>query len=532
MDGLTTIQSKFGPQETLNRFEAELKARGMTVFARINHAALAKEAGLTLRPTEVILFGNPRGGTPLMQANQTIGIDLPLKALVWEDAVGKTWLSYNEPAWLAKRHEIPETDSTVAAMNRALNEIVARVMDTAGKTPPDEQSGSAVSTKASATTEPGVNPGVRNADEPRQAKQIAQVPMTHPPITNLVGRLVVIGILVGGIAALFAYAGGWLTLHALTPKRIADTFESINGDHPGFRRNHAKGVCISGFFLSNGQGVSLSKASVFQQGRIPIIGRFSLSGGKPYAADAATTVRGFGIRFQPAHGEEWRTAMINFPVFPVRTPQGLEDQLLASAPDPATGKPVPAKMEAFLAKYPETAKALQIIRSHPMSSGFENSTFNSLNTFRFIDGAGAVTWVRWSLVPVQPFEPIKAVASEQAGTNYLFDALIASIHRHPLEWHLVVTVAGAGDPTDDATIPWPAERRQVDVGTLTIDTVESDDTSVARDINFDPLLLPNGIAASDDPLLSARSAVYSQSFTRREGEHKYASAVSPAETEK
>jgi catalase len=346
-----------------------------------------------------------------------------------------------------------------------------------------------------------------------------------------VGRLIAIGIIVAGIAILFVYAGGWLTPHALTPKRIADTFETINGVHPGFRRNHAKGVSVSGFFLSNGQGVSLSKASVFQAGRVPIVGRFSLSGGKSYAADAPTTVRGLGIRFQPAQGEEWRTAMINLPVFSVRTPQAFEDQLLASAPDPATGKPVPAKMEVFLAKYPESAKALQIIRSHPMSSGFENSTFNSLNAFRLLDVAGAVTWVRWSLVPVQPFEPI-ATGSAQASTNYLFDALIASIHRHPLEWHLIVTVAGSGDPTDDATMPWPADRRQVDVGTLTIDKIESEDTSVARNINFDPLILPDGIAASEDPLLSARSAVYSQSFTRREGEHKYASAVSPAETEK
>jgi catalase len=95
---------------------------------------------------------------------------------------------------------------------------------------------------------------------------------------------------------------------------------------------------------------------------------------------------------------------------------------------------------------------------------------------------------------------------------------------------LVVTIAQPHDPTDDATIPWPPDRRHVDVGMLTIDRVESDDTSPARDINFDPLILPNGIAASADPLLSARSAVYSQSFTRREREAKERSAVSPAET--
>lgn len=123
MEGLTTIQSNFGPKETMDRLETEIQAHAMRVFARINHAALAAEAGMTLRPTEVIVFGNPRGGTPLMQANQTIGIDLPLKALVWQDASGKTWLSYNEPGWLAKRHGVSEAERVVAAMTAALGTI-------------------------------------------------------------------------------------------------------------------------------------------------------------------------------------------------------------------------------------------------------------------------------------------------------------------------------------------------------------------------------------------------------------------------
>jgi uncharacterized protein (DUF302 family) len=106
MEGLKILQSDFGPDETMVRLEKEIMAHGMRIFSRINHAALADETGLTLRPTEVILFGNSRGGTPLMQASQTIGIDLPLKALIWQDTSGKTWLSYNEPAWLAQRHEL------------------------------------------------------------------------------------------------------------------------------------------------------------------------------------------------------------------------------------------------------------------------------------------------------------------------------------------------------------------------------------------------------------------------------------------
>ncbi len=126
MEGLTTIPSNFAPSETMDRLETEIKAHGMTVFARINHAALAAEAELALRPTEVIVFGNPRAGTPLMQASQTIGIDLPLKALVWQDAAGKSWLSYNEPDWLAKRHEVSGAERTLAAMNLALGDMTAK----------------------------------------------------------------------------------------------------------------------------------------------------------------------------------------------------------------------------------------------------------------------------------------------------------------------------------------------------------------------------------------------------------------------
>lgn len=102
--GLITRESAFGPKETADRLEAAVKANGLFVFARIDHAAGAAAVGLTLPPTEVLIFGNAKGGTPLMQARQEIGIDLPLKALVWQDEEGKTWLSYNDPAWLAERH--------------------------------------------------------------------------------------------------------------------------------------------------------------------------------------------------------------------------------------------------------------------------------------------------------------------------------------------------------------------------------------------------------------------------------------------
>ena len=128
VDGLTTMRSAYGPEETLTRVEAEIRSRGMTVFAHIDHSAGAAEAGLSLRPTDVLLFGNAKAGTPLMHSTQTIGIDLPLKLLVWQDAAGDTWLSYNDPQWIAKRHGLGQQhEVTVSAMSAALGALAKTV---------------------------------------------------------------------------------------------------------------------------------------------------------------------------------------------------------------------------------------------------------------------------------------------------------------------------------------------------------------------------------------------------------------------
>jgi len=342
-------------------------------------------------------------------------------------------------------------------------------------------------------------------------------------------RLGGIGVVLLCIAGGFLDLGGWFSPNALTPARFVDAFERADGVFSGFRRNHAKGVGVSGYFESNGQGARLSKAVVFGAGRVPVIGRFSFGGGDPNVADAPTIVRGLGLLFRLPDGEEWRTAMVNLPVFPFQTPRDFYDNLVASQPDPQTGKPDPKKMAAFAASHPATVRALSIIQSHAPSSSFDNTAFNSLNAFRFINAAGTSIPVRWSLAPMQPFQAVTTVATAQTDKNYMFDALIASILQHPLQWHLIITIGNPGDPTDDATMAWPDGREQVDVGTVTLDHIESEETSPARDINFDPLVLPSGMAPSDDPLLSARSAIYSQSFTRRAGEAKTPSAISAAE---
>ena len=127
VDGLTTKRSSFGPEETMKRLEAEVKAKGLTVFAHVDHAAGAAAVGMQLRPTDLLIFGNAKSGTPLMQSVQSIGIDLPLKMLVWQDADGGTWVSYNDPAWLTHRHGLDEsTKATVNALTAALSAIATK----------------------------------------------------------------------------------------------------------------------------------------------------------------------------------------------------------------------------------------------------------------------------------------------------------------------------------------------------------------------------------------------------------------------
>jgi uncharacterized protein (DUF302 family) len=125
-DGLITLASNHPVKATMDRLEAALRDKGITLFARIDHAAGAASVDMPLRPTELIIFGNPKAGTPLMQAKQSIGIDLPLKMLGWQDAAGKVWLAYNDPAWLARRHGLKgEAEAAVAGLAKALAMLAA-----------------------------------------------------------------------------------------------------------------------------------------------------------------------------------------------------------------------------------------------------------------------------------------------------------------------------------------------------------------------------------------------------------------------
>jgi catalase len=311
----------------------------------------------------------------------------------------------------------------------------------------------------------------------------------------------------------FLAAFNWIGPSRLTPHAFLDAFNNAFGRHPGYRTNHAKGVSVAGWFDSNGNGKQLSTAAVFATGRTPVLGRFSGAGGNPHTADAAATGRGLGLTFGFPGSQQWRTAMLNLPVFPDNSPQSFYDRLVATAVIPATGKPDPAAMTRFYATHPPAARAMTILKQHPPTSGFADSVFSGLNAFWFVSESGVRTPVRWSLIPLQHAHP------PSSGPDALFDPLVRQLRSGPLRWRLVLTVGTRDDPTNDATLPWPADRRTVDAGLLTLDSVDTEAKGNARDINFDPLVLPPGIEPSDDPLLSARSAVYAASYRRRTGEN-------------
>jgi catalase len=341
-------------------------------------------------------------------------------------------------------------------------------------------------------------------------------------------RRVLLGLAaVGGFLALdfgaVLYARGWVGRGSrLTQQVFINGFRWVNGAQLGFRKNHAKGIAVAGYFDSNGNGQEISKASVFRPGRTPVQGRFSLAGGDHAQPDKAPTARGLGLLFELSNGEQWRTAMLNLPVFPDNSPQGFYDRLMASKISPDTGKPDPRATARFLAAHPETVRAMAVINAQPAASGFSDSTFRGLKAFWFVNESGVRTAVRWSLSPRRQTAPL---TSASRGPNWLFDDTVSRIRSGPLQWRLLLTMGAPSDPVNDATIPWPPDRRVIDAGTLTLTFVATEAPGNARDINFDPLVLPEGIEPSDDPLLSPRSAVYAASYRLRAREPKSPPAV-------
>ncbi|MCW2270904.1 Catalase-related peroxidase precursor [compost metagenome] len=328
-------------------------------------------------------------------------------------------------------------------------------------------------------------------------------------------RLAAIGVGLAALGAAFAYAAGWIGAERLTPQRIIDTFEAQGGHFPGYRKNHAKGLCVSGYFQSSGLAEPLSRARVFNQAKVPVIGRFAIGGSNPYSPDTSVPVRSLALQFSSDDGQQWRTGMNTPPVLPVNTPEAFYQQILSMKPDPATGKPDPARIQAFFAAHPESAAFRQWAKDYKAPDSFANSSYNSINAFALVNGSGTRQFVRWSLIPQTPFAALQSPIDDR---DYLQHDLHQRLSEGALRWTLRLALAEPGDPVDDPSQPWPAQRRSIDAGTLVIEQVDGPEQGACRDLNFDPLILPSGIEPSDDPILAARSSAYAVSFNRRSRE--------------
>jgi len=333
----------------------------------------------------------------------------------------------------------------------------------------------------------------------------------RPPVLV---SLALIAIVIGAGAAAFAYTAGWFSPQRLTPDKLVAAFAPSTGPSLGHRRNHAKGICFTGVFQANGAGSELSRATVFVRGQYPVPGRFNLGTADANAPDATVRVRGLGISIATPDGQEWRSAMVNPPIFPVSTPQAFYELLLAS------GSKDPDAIKTFAAAHPEFAGFADWAGSASWARSYAEEQFNSLNSFVFIDKSGAEHVVRWSLLPAA--QPVAISPDELAklGPDFLEQEITQRVATAPQRWTMVVTVANPGDPTADPTKRWPDDRRKIEVGTLTAERVEAERDGPCRDINFDPTVLPSGMRTSDDPFPAARSAAYAKSYDLRTAEAK------------
>jgi catalase len=339
-------------------------------------------------------------------------------------------------------------------------------------------------------------------------------PSLLPPRSSF-GSLAVIAVVVLVGAAALAYTAGWLSPNRLTPTKLVDALAPPAGPALGHRRNHAKGICFTGVFESNGNGAQLSRAQVFSRGQYPVLGRFNLGTPDPDAPDATVRTRGMGLQISAADGEVWRTAMIDLPFFPVATPEGFYELLHISQTKDQDA------MKTFTAGHPEFVAFGDWAKSAPWTASYAEGPYHSLNAFIFVDNSGAEKAVRWSLLPQAQVVAISKDDLAKLGPDHLEHEIGDRVGKAPQRWTMAVTVANAGDPTSDPSKAWPEGRRTVEVGTLVVQKIEVERDGPCRDINFDPTILPNGIRVSDDPFPAARSSAYAKSYDLRTSEVKY-----------
>lgn len=326
-----------------------------------------------------------------------------------------------------------------------------------------------------------------------------------PEVHSASGSLPLIAMLCFGDAGAFACTAGRLSSDRPTPNRLVDAIAPLTGAALGHLRNHAKGICFTGVFRSNGNSTAVSRAQAFEPGPLDILGRFNLGTPKPDAADASIRARGWGLQISTG-GEVWRAAMINAPVFPVSTPEAFHElvRILASRE--------PNAMVTFVAGHPDFAAFGTWAQSPDWTTSYAQEPDNGLHAFIFVSVTGSEQAVRWSFRPEVRAERITPEDFGKRGADYLEQQTREQVAAAPQRWTPVLTHAGPSDQTVDPILAWPEGRRSVETGTVIVQRIEAEADGPCHDISFDQVISPDGIRVPDDPFPFARSAAYAKSY--------------------
>jgi catalase len=302
----------------------------------------------------------------------------------------------------------------------------------------------------------------------------------------------------------------------ITAPQMIDAFEGTFGVHPGQRRNHIKGTCAAGEFVGTTEAAALSRSALFSGKNVPVVARFSLGGGSPDVPDAAPAPRGMALEFHLPGSALQHITMIDVPIFAATTPASFRDAIIAAKPDPKTGMPDPEKLRAYAASHPDAAALNELASHHTPTANYYQSTYFSIHTFKFIDAKGAEHPVKWRFVPRDGTKEMTAAQIKAAPHDFLEKNLLERTRKGPVVWDMIVYVGEPGDPQDNPTLAWPETRKHFTAGTLTITQATAQQKGVACEpINFDPLIMADGIAPTNDPILLFRSPSYAVSFAKR-----------------
>jgi catalase len=294
--------------------------------------------------------------------------------------------------------------------------------------------------------------------------------------------------------------------------QIVDAMNKIFGVHPGFRANHAKGIVVEGSFKPSLEAAILSKATLFTGSPVPFTARLSDATGLPNIPDGAPNANphGIAVKFHLPDGSDADIVINALKFFPVSNATDFRDLFLAiiASPKDATK---PTKLDEFVAAHPSVAASRATVKT---PDSFAHEDYFGVNAFFFVNKSGAKQAFRYHLAPEQSVH-LTAEEAAKVAPNFLIDELQDRLKKGPVTFHLKAQLAAPGDPISDATKAWPDDRKEVELGVLSIEKTGADSLEAQKKLLFLPGQVPDGIEPSDDPLIELRNSAYAVSFSRR-----------------